>query len=160
MSKENLKIVLASDHAGFELKKFLKKTLENDGYSVLDVGAHTLVPDDDYPIYISDAALKVAEDLSGQTKAIIIGGSGQGEAIMANRYPGVRAIVWYGDGRKDQDLDIIKLSRQHNDANVLSLGARFISEQEAKVAVDLWLSTPFSNEDKHQRRNQQIDSIE
>lgn len=160
MTKEKIKIILASDHAGFELKAVLKTFLQDLGYSVLDVGAHDLVPEDDFPVYVSAGAMKVAEDLSGQTKAIVIGGSGQGEAMMANRYPGVRAIVWYGGGLSSSGLDIIKLSREHNDANVLAIGARFVTNEEAKQAVENWLSTPFSGIEKYQRRNEQIDSIE
>lgn len=160
MSKENLKIILASDHAGFELKGIIKTFLEELGYSVLDVGAHELVPEDDFPVYVSAGAIKVAEDLSGNTKAIVIGGSGQGEAMMANRFPGVRAVVWYGGGVSSSQLDIIKLSREHNDANVLAIGARFVTEEEAKQAVEKWLATPFSGIEKYQRRNEEIDSIE
>ena len=160
MNKKDLKIILASDHAGFELKGVLKIFLEGQGYSVLDVGAHTLVPEDDYPVYVSAGAMKVVEDLSGQTKAIIIGGSGQGEAIMANRFPGVRAVVWYGGGISSSDLDIIKLSREHNDANVLAIGARFVTVEETKKVLEKWLTTPFSGIERHQRRNQQIDSVE
>lgn len=160
MNKEKITIVLASDHAGFELKNSVKEMLEKQDYKVLDVGAHTLVPEDDYPVYISAGALKVAEDLSGDTKAIIFGGSGQGEAIVANRFPGVRAVVWYGDFSNNPDLNIIKLSREHNDANVLSIGARFVSTDDAGEAIKLWLSTSFSGEDKHSRRINLIDSIE
>ncbi len=160
MSKENLKIILASDHAGFELKGTLKTFLEGLGYSVLDVGAHDLVPDDDFPVYVSAGAMKVAEDLSGNTRAIVIGGSGQGEAMMANRFPGVRATVWYGGGVSSSPFDIIKLSREHNDANVLAIGARFVTSDEAKQAVEKWLTTPFSGIEKYQRRNEEIDSIE
>jgi ribose 5-phosphate isomerase B len=159
MNKEKITIVLASDHAGFALKNSVKEMLEKEGYKILDVGAHTLVPEDDYPVYISAGALKVAEDLSGDTKAIIFGGSGQGEAIVANRFPGVRAVVWYGDS-SNSELNIIKLSREHNDANVLSIGARFVSESDAIGAVKLWLMTDFSNEDKHLRRINLIDSIQ
>jgi ribose 5-phosphate isomerase B len=160
MNKSEIKIILAADHAGFQLKNKIKTWLEGQGYTVLDVGAHTLVPEDDYPVYMSSASLKVAEDMSGATKAVIFGGSGQGEAIVANRFPGVRAVVWYGDVSPTTDLDIIKLSREHNDANVLSIGARFVSEEQTKDAVTKWLSTSFSNEEKHERRNQLIDSIE
>lgn len=156
---KDLKLVLASDHAGFQLKEIIKKHLEKQGYVVLDVGAHELVPEDDYPVYMSAAAMKIAQDIEGNTKAIIFGGSGQGEAMVANRFPGVRAAVWYGGGSME-DLDVIKLSREHNDANVLSIGARFVSEEEARAAVDLWLSTAFSHVDHHERRIQQIDSIE
>lgn len=154
MSK-NPNIIVAADHAGFALKESVKKHLESGGYSVLDVGAHDLVEGDDYPVYMAAAAIKVAEDMSGSTKAIIFGGSGQGEAITANRFPGVRATVWYGG-----NTDIIKLSREHNDANVLSIGARFVDEKEAIKAVDMWLKTSFSEEERHARRNNLIDNIE
>ncbi len=154
-----MNIILAADHAGFKLKESIKAFLENNKYSILDVGAHELNPEDDYPVYMTAAAMKVAEDLSGETKAIIFGGSGQGEAMVANRFPGVRAAVWYGDSAR-RDLEVINLSREHNDANVLSIGARFVSEEEAKAAVELWLKTPFSGEVRHQRRIDQIDAIE
>ncbi len=160
MKKDEIKIVLATDHAGFELKTVIKNWLEKEGHDVLDVGAHSHVPEDDYPVYMSAAALKVAEDMSGKTKAIIFGGSGQGEAIVANRFPGVRAVVWYGDIETKTDLDIIKLTREHNDSNVLSIGARFVDEDQTKTAISKWLATPFSGEAKHERRNQLIDSIE
>ncbi len=155
MTKTETKLILAADHAGFELKNTIKSFLEKEGYSVLDVGAHELVADDDFPVYMSAAALKVAEDLDGKTKAILFGGSGQGEAIVANRYPGVRAVVWYGGNE-----EIVRLSREHNDANVLSIGARFADENEAKKAVQIWLETSFSGDEKYARRNEQIDSIE
>lgn len=151
-------IVLASDHAGFELKESVKSFLEGKGYSVLDVGAHELIPEDDFPIYMTAAAMKVAEDLSGNTKAIIFGGSGQGEAMVANRFPGVRAVVWYGDTNRPS-FDIIKLSREHNNANILSVGTRFVTEEQTKNAVELWLNTPFSEDEKYKRRNDQIDEI-
>jgi len=150
-----MKIILATDHAGFDLKEKIKDFLQSKKHDVLDVGAHELNNDDDYPVYMTAAAVKVAEDLSGQTKAIIFGGTGQGEAIVANRFPGVRATVWYGS-----NLDIVKLSRDHNDANVLSIGARFVNLDEAKEAVELWLSTQFSNDERHKRRITQIDNIE
>jgi len=150
-----MKIILAADHAGFELKEKVKKHLEGKNVEVLDVGAHELVLEDDFPVYMSQAALKVAEDMSGNTRAVIFGGSGQGEAIVANRYPGVRAVVWYG-GEKE----IVRLSREHNDANILSIGARLVDEKSATDAVDIWLSTPFSTEEKYSRRNEQIDSME
>lgn len=162
MDPKKIQIILAADHAGFALKESVKKFLQEKDYNILDVGAHELVPEDDFPTYMSAAALKVAEDLDGGTKAIIFGGSGQGEAMVANRFPGVRAAVWYGNTESAlrMNLDAIKLSREHNDANILSIGARFVSTEEALKAVELWLTTAFSSEEKYQRRNEQIDSIE
>lgn len=148
-------IILASDHAGFEMKGAIKEFLEEKGYQTLDVGAHEYNEGDDYPEFMIAAAMKVAADLDGGTKAVIIGGSGEGEAIVANRFPGVRALVWYGGDKK-----ILELSRQHNNANVLSLGARFMDAKTACGAVELWLNTPFSNEERHKRRIQEIDNIE
>jgi ribose 5-phosphate isomerase B len=149
-----MKIILAGDHAGFERKNELLNYLKEESFDVEDVGAHTLEPGDDYPKYMVPAAMRVVEDPEN-TRAIIFGMSGQGEAIVANRFPGVRAAVWYGG-----PTDIIKLSREHNDANVLSIGAGFVSKDEMIKAVKLWLSTPFSKEEKHTRRIEEIDSIE
>lgn len=150
-----MNIILAADHAGYNLKETIKAFLESKKMQVLDVGAHKLVPEDDYPVYMSAAALKVAEDAKGETKAIIFGGSGQGEAMVANRFPGVRAAVWDGG-----DMEIVRLSREHNDANMLSIGARFVKDDEARKAVEIWLSTAFSGDERHARRNFQIDNIE
>ncbi len=176
MKSNSFTIVVAADHAGFVLKESIKSFLQGKGYSVLDVGAHELVDGDDYPTYMAAAALKVAEDIEGNTKAVIFGGSGQGEAIVANRFPGVRAVVWYGnpisgashnsgrgeklDSSSESSQSIIKLSREHNDANILSIGARFVREEEAKKAITQWLETPFSQGESHERRINQIDSIE
>ena len=139
------KVFLASDHAGYELKSALTAFLTEHGYVLDDVGPISYDAADDYPDTIGPLARAVADDKN--SAGIAIGGSGQGEAIVCNRLPGVRAAVYYGG-----NLDIIKLSREHNDANVLSLGARFISQQEAKEAVLLWLTTEFSNEERHVRR--------
>jgi len=154
MSAKNT-IVLATDHAGFALKEAIKGHLLKKGYQVIDVGAHEFRADDDYPVYMTAAAMKVASDMSGETKAVIFGGSGEGEAMVANRFPGVRALVWYGGSK-----EILKLSREHNNANTLSFGARFVDEKTAVEAVDLWLATPFSNEERHVRRIHEIDNIE
>ena len=159
-------IYLASDHAGFELKEKVKKFLVDSGYTVKDFGAHTLNPNDDYPDFIRKAALAVASDPE-HSRGVVLGGSGQGEAMVANRVRGVRAAVYYSPavahtpsealakgGAKDggTPLSIITLSREHNDANILSLGARFLTEEQAIHAVKLWLETPFSNEERHKRR--------
>lgn len=151
----NPKIILATDHAGFELKESVKSFLQEKGYKVEDVGAFEYKDGDDYPEYMVKAAMKIVEDLENNTRAILFGRSGQGEAMVANRFPGVRAAVWYGGDEK-----IIKLSREHNDANVFSIGAGFVSVDEAKKAIELWLNTPFSNEEKHARRIEEIDSVE
>jgi len=151
-----MKIILAADHAGYNIKENIKKhLLSKSGLEVLDVGAHELNPDDDYPVYMSAAALKVAEDISGNTRAIIFGGSGQGEAMVANRFPGVRCAVWYGG-----DKNILTVSREHNDANILSVGARFVNEKTISEDIDIWLNTQFSGEERHARRIELIDNIE
>ena len=153
-SPERKRVVyLATDHAGFELKEEIKEFLVKDGYEVKDFGAETFDPEDDYPDFISLAAEAVSKD--SQSRAIILGGSGQGEAIIANKYPNVRAAVYYG--RIEQ---ILKLTRQHNDSNILSLGARFLTAQEAIEAVKLFLETPFLQEPRHLRRIEKIKKIE
>jgi len=149
-----MKIFFASDHAGFELKGKLLEFVKELGFSVEDCGAYELNPEDDYPEFIKRAAKSVSEDPEN-AKAIILGGSGQGEAMAANRFQNIRASVFYGGPK-----EIITLSREHNDANVLSLGARFLSSDEAKEAVKLWLQTPFSSEERHQRRNEEINNVE
>jgi ribose 5-phosphate isomerase B len=150
-----MKVIFASDHAGFELKEKLKVYVATLGYEVEDLGAHIYDANDDYPDIIAPAAHAVAAQ--NNTKGIILGGSGQGEAIVANRVPGVRAIVYYGEPAGEHAEHIIPLSREHNDANILSLGARFLSEEHAKEAVRLWLSTSFSNDERHARRIARID---
>ncbi len=148
-------IYLATDHAGFELKEKIKKFLIEGGYQVEDLGNFKYDEKDDYPDWIHPLAKKISEcagDLSRACRGIVFGGSGQGEAMVANRYKGVRAAVLY-----KFDKDIVKLSREHNDANVLSLGARFLKEKDALKAVKLWLETPFSGEERHKRRIEKID---
>ncbi len=138
-------IYLASDHAGFELKEKVKQFLKEHGHYAEDLGAFAFKQDDDYPDWIKPAAEKISK--SPGDRAIIFGGSGQGEAMVANRFKHVRATVLY-----KFDKDIVTLSREHNDANVLSLGARFLSEKDALRAVKLWLATDFSGEERHKRR--------
>lgn len=163
-----MKLYLAADHAGFNLKQDLKVYLSSLDYEVLDCGNQTLNPNDDYPDFILPLAKEVTRDR--QAKGIIIGGTGQGEAIAANKLPGVRAAVFYGSvlpkqavdagGRESTDpYEIVRLSRLHNDSNVLSLGARFISSEEAKQAIVIWLQTKFSGEQRYQRRIKQVDEL-
>ena len=149
---KKLKIILGADHAGFQLKEHVKQFLQDSGFEVEDEGAHSFDQDDDYPDFIVPAAKKVADD--PKAKGIIFGASGQGEAIAANKIKGVRAALYYG-----HNLEIVKLSRTHNDANILSLGAKFISKDEAIHAINLWLSTDFRNEERHNRRIKKIDSV-
>lgn len=146
-----MKIFFGSDHAGFELKQKLIPFVAGLGHEVIDKGPANLQSDDDYPDFLAPVAREIMNDKSA--KAVILGKTGQGEAITANRFIGVRAIVYYGG-----PLDIIKLSREHNDANVLSLGAGFVNEEQAKDAVKLWLETNFSEEERHIRRIKKIDT--
>ncbi len=146
-------VYFATDHAGFVLKNSLLAYVRDElGYTVVDCGAIVEDSADDYPDYISIAAGKIAK--SPNDKAVILGGSGQGEAMVANRYPGVRAVVYYGG-----PSEIITLSREHNDANVLSLGARFMNEEEAKDAVRTWLEGSFCADQRHIRRIKKIDHL-
>ena len=141
-----MKIYLGTDHAGFELKEKLKSYIAELGYEVEDLGNAVYDKEDDYPDFILPVAKKVAEDPKN-CRGIILGGSGQGEAMAANTVKGVRATVLH-----DFNEDIIKLSREHNNANVLSLGARFLSEDEAKQAVKMWLNGEFPGDERHVRR--------
>lgn len=154
MKKERSQIVfLASDHAGFKLKEKIKFHLAKKQIIFQDLGPFKLNKKDDYPDFIVPAAKKVAEIKN--SVGIVLGGSGQGEAIIANKIKGIRAVVYYGGSKK-----ILTLSKKHNNANIISLGARFLSEKEAIQAVDLWLKTPFSNKQRHKRRLQKISQIE
>lgn len=149
-----MKVYFATDHAGYEMKEALLPYVAKElGFAVEDLGAHQIDQSDDYPDMIQRAAKEVSHDPSGSL-GIILGGSGQGEAMVANRFPNVRCTVYYGG-----TLDIIKLSREHNNANMLSLGARFITLDEAKEAVKLWIATSFSEEERHSRRIKKIEEI-
>ena len=147
------KIILGSDHAGFRLKEAVKEFLKKAGYEVEDAGADSYDAEDDYPDLIYKAASRVAKDK--QSKGIVFGGSGQGEAIAANKLKGIRAALYYG-----KNIEILEFSRTHNDANVLSLGARFLTEKDAIKAIKIWLNTPFSNKERHLRRIKKISKLE
>ena len=150
-----MKIYVAADHAGFQLKEEVKSYLEEKRYEIYDCGALTLEAGDDYPEYMVRAAENVQKDTMYEpSMAIIFGGSGQGEAIVANRFRHVRAIVYAGG-----NLELVKLGREHNDANVLSIGARFVSAKEAVQAVELFLNTLFSHEERHADRIIQIEEL-
>jgi len=147
-----MKLFFASDHAGFELKNILIEYAESIGYEVEDKGDFSPEFKDDYPDYISLVAREISQN--PEYKGVVVGGSGQGEAIVCNRFPNVRAALWYGGS-----IDIVSLSREHNDANVLSLGARFMNVEEAKEALKLWLDTPFSGDERHKRRIEKIENL-
>ncbi len=156
-----MKIYIGSDHTGFELKEKLKVFLTERGDECVDKGATSYNPDDDYPDFVVPVAESVvAEDGS---IGIVIGGNGEGEAIACNRVIGARAIVFYGPvlpkqaiditgATSDDEYEIVRLGRAHDNANILSLGARFISDEEAMNAVRVFLETSFSEEERHIRR--------
>lgn len=176
ISQNHMNIFIASDHAGYELKQFLTETLSTIGHTVVDCGSYAYHDGDDYPPVIGKAAQAVSEAESlraaeeetfhliadqnrepKETRGIVIGGSGTGEAIVANKYPHIRCAVCYGG---ESASEIIRLSREHNNANVLSLGARFLSLDVALELVIEWLDTPFSGDERHVRRIHEIDIIE
>ena len=161
-----MKIALATDHAGFEQLKLLQTFLESLDHECWNFGPQEFNPGDDYPDFIRPAAEKVS---NGECeRGIILGGSGQGEAMAANRLHGVRCAVFYGpavavravdaEGHENRDpYEIIRLSREHNNANMLSLAARFTTVEEMKQVIAIWLDTEFSNEEHHRRRINKID---
>lgn len=161
-----MKIALASDHTGYEQLKDLQEYLESLGHECVNYGPEKLDPGDDYPDFINKAAQAVSDQKC--QVGIVIGGSGQGEAMAANRFKGVRCAVFYGPAVARRAIDaegdishdpyeIIRLERAHNNSNMLSLAARFISLDEMKHAIKLWLDTPFSNEERHARRTAKLD---
>lgn len=162
-----MKVYLASDHAGFELKKILADFLKSESFDVEDCGPHEYDAADDYPPLIAAGAQKLSADAAAgmDSKAIILGASGQGEAIVANRFSHVRAVVYYGAPQTEQvdmsgkSLSMIQSTRAHNDANCLSLGARFLDVEVAKKVALEWLKEPFSNESRHERRIKSIESV-
>lgn len=152
-------IHLATDHAGFAYKEIIRTYLEEKGYAVVDHGAHTEDSEDDYPVYIHKAVLQVSLASENYEKdptvyAIILGGSGQGEAIAAGRFVSARTTVCYGGPNAHE---ILMLGRQHNNANVLSIGARFIQKADVLEMVRIWLDTKFSEDIRHMRRIKQIE---
>ena len=145
-----MKIHLATDHAGLELKNNIQKFLISKEHDVMDHGAYKYDALDDYPDFIFPCAKAVADDK--KSRGIILGGSGQGEAMAANRIKGIRAAVFYNG-----PMEIIKLSREHNNANILSLGARFMEEKEIFNVIEVWLKEPFGG-GRHLRRIEKLDN--
>lgn len=145
-----MKLILGADHAGFELKEKMKAALKDKGYVIEDMGVMVYDPSDDYPDFIAPVARAVSEDPE-VSRGILFGGSGQGEAMLANRFKNVRAVVFYGG-----PMEVVAISRRHNSSNVLSLGSRFVSEDEAHAAINLWLDTDFEK-GRHEKRIKEID---
>ncbi len=157
-----MKIHFAADHGGYELKEVLKSFVTELGHEVIDHGTNS-TESIDYPDVITPCAEAVVRDEAagvaetGAVFGIILGGSGQGEAMCANRTKGARAVVYYGAAKSQVDsdgktLNMIQSVREHNNANILSLGARFISVEEAKEIVTTFIETPFSGDERHVRR--------
>ncbi|HVH52880.1 MAG TPA: ribose 5-phosphate isomerase B [Actinomycetota bacterium] len=144
-----MRIAIGSDHAGFALKEELKQVLKEQGHEVADLGTDSEEPVD-YPLYCVRVARAVAEGRS--ERGIVLGGSGQGEQITANKVQGVRAAL-------GNDLYTARLSRQHNDANVLSMGARIVAPTLAREIMELWLATAFEG-GRHMKRLEEISMIE
>ena len=146
-----MRVHIGSDHAGFELKNYLVSSLIADGHDVVDHGPEAYDAEDDYPVYCIPAAEGAVAEAG--SLAVVIGGSGNGEQIAANKVIGTRAALAY-------NLETAKLGRQHNDANVISIGARMHTEEEALEMVRLFLSTPFSGDPRHARRIQLLADYE
>ena len=146
-----MRVHIGSDHAGFELKNYLVSSLIGDGHDVVDHGPEAYDAEDDYPVY----CIPAAEGAVGEpgSLAVVIGGSGNGEQIAANKVIGTRAALAY-------NVETAKLGRQHNDANVISIGARMHTEEEALAMVRIFLSTPFSGDPRHARRIQLLADYE
>lgn len=146
-----MKIYLGTDHAGFELKEKIKSYLLEKNFQVEDCGAFEFDKNDDYPDFVSKAAVKTSEDF--QSFGIVFGKSGAGECIVANKIKNIRAVLGF-------NMDNVRLAREHNDANVLSIGSGFVDEKTAKELVMIFLQTQFTNEERHIRRINKIKEIE
>ncbi|MBI4097040.1 MAG: RpiB/LacA/LacB family sugar-phosphate isomerase [Candidatus Levybacteria bacterium] len=146
-----MKVYLGTDHAGFKLKESIKAFLQQEGHDVVDEGALLFDKTDDYPDFIAKAARSVAANPG--SFGIVFGKSGAGEAIVANKIKGIRAVLCF----KPENA---RLAREHNDANVLSLGEGFTQPKEAEEIVKTFLETPFSGEERHRRRIEKIKAIE
>jgi ribose 5-phosphate isomerase B len=138
-----MRVHIGSDHAGYELKKYLIEALTEDGHKVVDHGPEIYDAEDDYPVYCIPAAEAAVADAG--SLCVVIGGSGNGEQIAANKVVGARAALAY-------NLDTARLGREHNDANVIGIGARMHTPEEALEMVRVFLATPFSGDPRHARR--------
>lgn len=146
-----MRVYLGSDHAGFELKAFLLRHLTDVGHEAVDVGPASYDPDDDYPPFCIDAARRVVADPG--SLGVVIGGSGNGEQIAANKVPGCRAALAWSP-------EIARLAREHNDAQVIGIGARQHTDAEAAAIVDAFVATLFSGSPRHARRIDMLTAYE
>jgi ribose 5-phosphate isomerase B len=152
-----MKIYIGTDHAGLAQKEKIASFLRESGYDVIDQGAHEYDENDDYPDFVIPVAREVSRNPQG-VKGIVLGGSGQGEAIVANRFSHVRAAVFYGQAYSlTNNVSNLELTRQHNDSNILAIGSRFVSDDDALEAVRQWLDIPFSSGERHKRRINKIE---
>lgn len=152
-----MKIYIGTDHAGLAQKEKIITFLREGGYEVEDKGASEYDEGDDFPDFVIPVAREVSRNPQG-ARGIILGGSGQGEAMTANRFPHVRAALYYGPAFSlTNNVSNLALSREHNDSNVLSIGSRFVSDDEAVEAVREWLDTPFPGSERHKRRINKIE---
>lgn len=160
---------MATDHAGYELKNKIIGILRSDGYEVEDCGPFVFDSNDDYPDWISKAAQKVSQDPEGF--GIIFGGSGQGEAIVANKFKNVRCALFYALAAPTQAIDIkglisddpyemVRLTREHNNSNMLSLAIRFLTMSQILQAIKIFLENPFTGQERHARRIEKIKKLE
>lgn len=146
-----MRVHIASDHAAWDLFQDLLAFVAAEGHEVVNHGAFSLDPEDDYPVFVLRAAQAVAAE--PDSLGIVLGGSGNGEQIAANKVPGVRAALAY-------DVEMAQLAREHNNAQVLSLGGRMTTAQDAHEMVRVFLATPFSNAPRHARRLAMIEAFE
>lgn len=164
-----MKVYLGTDHTGLELKAKIVEFLKGLGYETVDCGAYEYDKDDDYPDFIAKAAEGVSKDEGSM--GIVFGGSGQGEAMVANKFPNVRCALFYSLAVPAKAIDIsgtesldpyemLKLTRAHNNSNMLSIGMRFLTEEQILKAIQTFLESPFTGEERHKRRIEKIRMIE
>lgn len=146
-----MRVHIGGDHAAYDLQQDLIRFLEAEGHEVVNHGPFELDPVDDYPVFVLRAAQAVAED--PESRGVVLGGSGNGEQMAANKVPGIRAALCY-------NVELAQLAREHNDAQVISIGGRMNSAVEARSMVRTFLETPFSGEERHQRRIDMVTAYE
>lgn len=155
-----MKIFIGTDHAGYVLKEKLIKFLHGNGHEVVDKGAFEYDENDDYPDFVIPVAREVAKDPEN-LRGIVLGATGEAEAVVANKFPHIRAVAYYGKLKSvvDENADVLARSRDHNNSNVLCLGASYLTEDTMMSAVGVWLNTPYGKAERSIRRLGKIDAI-